>query len=110
MSRQSGGGGSEDMWQDTWYHQTLCRVNGCVVRIGIMQGEFHWHRHEEEDEFFFVIEGRFTIDLEDRTVELKPRQGFTVPWGVTHRTRVPDRTVILTVEGAGVAPSGDGAD
>ncbi|MEJ2151097.1 MAG: cupin domain-containing protein [Chloroflexota bacterium] len=96
-----------DECADDWYNQSLCQVNDCVVRLGIMQGEFHWHHHDEEDEFFYVIEGRFIIDLEDRTVELGPRQGFTIPRKVRHRTRAPERTVILMFEGAGVRPTGD---
>jgi mannose-6-phosphate isomerase-like protein (cupin superfamily) len=92
---------------DRWYNQTLCRVNDSVVRLGVMQGEYHWHKHDDEDEFFFVIEGRFFIDLEGRTVELTPRQGFVVPRGIVHRTRAPERTVILMVEGAGIMPTGD---
>jgi mannose-6-phosphate isomerase-like protein (cupin superfamily) len=91
---------------DPWYNQTLCKVNDSVVRLGIMQGEFHWHKHDNEDEFFYVVDGRFLIDLEDRTVELMPRQGFTVPRGVVHRTRAPEKTVILMIEGAGVVPTG----
>lgn len=92
--------------QDKWYNQTLCRVNDCVVRLGIMQGEFHGHKHDNEDEFFYVVDGRFLIDLEDRTVELMPQQGFTVPRGLVHRTRAPEKTVILMIEGAGVVPTG----
>jgi mannose-6-phosphate isomerase-like protein (cupin superfamily) len=90
-----------------WYNQTLCRVNDSVVRLGVVQGEYHWHKHDDEDEFFYVVDGRFLIDLEDRTVELLPRQGFVVPKGVVHRTRAPERTVILMVEGAGIVPTGD---
>jgi len=97
-----------DTCKDTWYNQTLTQVNDCVVRLGIMQGEFHWHKHELEDEFFYVVDGRFEIDLDGRTVSLSPRQGFTVPKGVVHRTRAPERTVILMIEGAGVKPTGDG--
>jgi mannose-6-phosphate isomerase-like protein (cupin superfamily) len=93
--------------QDQWYNQTLCRVNDSVVRLGVMQGEYHWHKHDNDDEFFYVIEGRFLIDLEDRTVELTPRQGFVVPRGVVHRTRAPERSVILMVENAGIIPTGD---
>jgi hypothetical protein len=96
-----------DTCKDTWYNQTLTQVNDCVVRLGIMRGEFHWHKHDKEDEFFYVIEGHFVIDLEDRTVELMPRQGFTIPRGVVHRTRAPERTVVLMIEGAGVIPTGD---
>jgi mannose-6-phosphate isomerase-like protein (cupin superfamily) len=78
-----------------------------VVRLGIIRGEYHWHKHDEEDEFFLVVEGRLLIDLEGRTVELGPAQGFVVPRGVVHRTRAPERTVIVMVEGAGVVPTGD---
>jgi mannose-6-phosphate isomerase-like protein (cupin superfamily) len=90
-----------------WYNQTLCRVNDSVVRLGVLQGEFHWHKHDEEDEFFYVVEGRFVIELEDRTVELAPRQGFTIPKGVLHRPRAPEKTVVLMIEGAGIQPTGD---
>ncbi len=90
-----------------WFNQSLCRVNDCVVRLGVMQGEFHWHSHEKEDEFFFVLEGRFLIDLEDRTVTLEPHQGFTIPRDVRHRTRAPERTVILMVEQNTVTPTGN---
>ena len=90
-----------------WYNQTLCKVNDSVVRLGVMQGEYHWHKHDSDDEFFFVLEGTFLIDLEDRTIELKPQQGFTVPRGVVHRTRAPERAVILMVENAGIVPTGD---
>jgi mannose-6-phosphate isomerase-like protein (cupin superfamily) len=96
-----------DACKDSWYNQTLVQVNDCVVRLGVREGEFHWHKHDEEDEFFYVVEGRFIIDLEGRTVELTPRQGFAVPKGVMHRTRAPEKTVILMIEGAGVKPTGD---
>jgi mannose-6-phosphate isomerase-like protein (cupin superfamily) len=93
--------------KEPWYNQTLCRVNDCVVRLGVMQGEFHWHKHDEEDEFFFVLHGRFLIDLEGRTITLEPHQGFTIPRGVLHRTRAPERTAILMVERSSVQPTGD---
>lgn len=92
---------------EPWHNQTLCRVNDSVIRLGVIQGEFHWHKHDEEDEFFYVVEGKLLIDLEGRTVELLPKQGFTVPRGVLHRTRAPERTAILMVEGAGVIPTGN---
>jgi mannose-6-phosphate isomerase-like protein (cupin superfamily) len=92
---------------DRWYNQTLCRVNDSVVRLGIMQGEYHWHSHQDLDEFFYVVDGKFLIDLEGRTVELAPRQGFVVPKGVVHRTRALERTVVLMVEGADIVPTGD---
>jgi mannose-6-phosphate isomerase-like protein (cupin superfamily) len=90
-----------------WFNQTLCQVNESVVRMAVIEGEYHWHKHEKDDEFFYVVEGRLIIDLEGRTVELDPRQGFVVPKGVTHRTRAPRRTVILMVENKGIIPTGD---
>ena len=94
---------------EPWFNQTLCKVNECVVRVGIVHGDFHWHHHDDEDEFFYVIEGKWVIDLKDpdRSVELGPGQGFVVPRGVEHKTRAPVRTVILMVEGAGVQATGD---
>ena len=92
---------------DRWYNETLVKVNDSVVRLGVVQGEYHWHKHDDLDEFFYVVEGSLLIDLEDRTVELAPKQGFTVPKGVVHRTRALVRTVMLMVEGAGIVPTGD---
>jgi mannose-6-phosphate isomerase-like protein (cupin superfamily) len=90
-----------------WYNQTLCQVNESIVRLGVIEGEYHWHKHDHDDEFFYVAEGELLIDLEGRTVALKPGQGFVVPKGVTHRTRATARTVILMVENAGIIPTGD---
>jgi mannose-6-phosphate isomerase-like protein (cupin superfamily) len=95
-----------------WFNQTLCKVNESVVRVGVVEGEYHWHKHEDDDEFFYVVEGKLLIDLQseqqkDRIVELAPGQGFVVPKGVVHRTRAPQRTVILMVENAGIIPTGD---
>jgi mannose-6-phosphate isomerase-like protein (cupin superfamily) len=91
-----------------WSNQVLCQVNDCVVRLGVVQGEFHWHKHDREDEFFYVVEGCLLIDLEGgETIELRPNQGYTIPKGVVHRTRAPERTAMLMVEGATVTPAGD---
>jgi mannose-6-phosphate isomerase-like protein (cupin superfamily) len=90
-----------------WYNQTLCQVNESVVRMAVIEGEYHWHKHDEDDEFFYVIEGRLLIDLEGSTMELAPRQGVVIPKGVVHRTRAPNRTVILMMENKGIIPTGD---
>jgi len=90
-----------------WYNQTLCKVNDSVVRLGVMQGEYHWHKHDHDDEFFFVLEGRFIIDLEHESIDLGPQQGYVVPKGVVHRTRALERAVILMVETAAIVPTGD---
>ena len=90
-----------------WFNQTLCAVNESVVRLGVVKGEYHWHKHDDLDEFFYVVEGQFIIDMEDRTVELGPQQGYVIPKGVPHRPRSPKRSVILMVEGEGIVPTGD---
>jgi quercetin dioxygenase-like cupin family protein len=94
-----------------WFNQTLCKVNDSVVRMAAIEGEYHWHQHDEDDEFFYVVDGELLIDimdgLEDRTVSLQPGQGFVVPKTVVHRTRAPKRTTILMVENAGIVPTGD---
>lgn len=92
---------------EKWFNQTLTRVNDSVVRLGIVQGEFHWHKHDNDDEFFFVLQGRLLIDLEGRTIELDERQGVTIPRGVLHRPRASEKTVMLMVETKAVVPTGD---
>jgi len=100
--------------RDQWWNQTLAKVNDSVVRLGVMQGEYHWHHHDADDEFFYVVDGRFLIDLEPaddgvtpgKVVELRSREGFVVPSGVVHRTRAPERSVILMVETAAIVPTG----
>ncbi len=116
-----------DACKDPWFNQTLCRVNDSIIRLAVVQGEFHWHQHADDDEFFYVLQGRFFIDLrsrkedlrsskedlctseealQERTVELLPNQGFTVPKGTVHKTRAPERAVVLLVEGAGLVLTG----
>src|SRR3984957_296440 len=87
-----------DACEFKWFNQTLCQVNESVVRLGVVEGEYHWHKHDADDEFFFVVDGRLLIDLESRLVELDPGQGFVVPRGVVHRTRAPQRTIVLMFE------------
>ena len=93
---------------EPWFNQTLTRVNDAVVRLGVVEGEFHWHKHDVEDEFFLVLEGELIIELEGMdTVRLLPHQGYTVPKGVMHKPSAPTRTSIVMVEPASVSPTGD---
>ena len=99
---------AEAAQHEPWFNQTLTTVNDSVVRLGVLEGEFHWHKHEEEDEFFLVLEGELVIEVEgSETVRLRPHQGFTVPKGVMHKPSAPVRTVIVMVEPGGVVPTGD---
>ena len=91
---------------EKWFNQTLTKINDSVARLGIVEGEYHWHKHENEDEFFFILSGRLLIDLEDKTIELKPNQGTTISKGVLHRPRAPKKTVMLMVETAEIDPLG----
>jgi mannose-6-phosphate isomerase-like protein (cupin superfamily) len=93
--------------KDKWFNQTLTEVNNSVVRVGIIKGEYHWHKHENDDEFFFVLEGKLLIDLEDKTIELTAGQSVTISRNVMHKTRAPIKTVILMVENRGIIPTGD---
>ncbi len=93
--------------KDKWYNETLTEVNSSFVRLGIVEGEYHWHKHDEDDEFFFILEGQLLIDLEDRTIELNPLQGVTIPKGTPHRPRAPIKTVMLMLETNEIRPTGD---
>lgn len=93
--------------RNKWLNQTLVRVNNSVVRLGIVEGEFHWHRHDRDDEFFFVLEGRLVIDLKNRTIELGPGQGVVVPKKVMHRPRASRKTVMLMAETSRIEPEGE---
>lgn len=96
-----------DECNDKWFNQTLTKVNDSVVRVGIVEGEYHWHKHDNDDEFFFVLEGQLFVDYEDHTVVLNPNQGITISKGIMHRTRAPKKTVMLMVETYAIEPTGD---
>jgi mannose-6-phosphate isomerase-like protein (cupin superfamily) len=101
--------GAEAAAHEPWFNQTLTAVNDAVVRLGVIEGDFHWHRHDDQDEFFLVVDGRLVIEVEGRdSVTLDRHQGYMVPRGVMHCTHAPERTTILMVEAAGVVPTGDG--
>lgn len=92
---------------DKWFNQTLTKVNNSVMRVGIVEGDYHWHKHNDDDEFFFVLSGQLFIDLEDKIIELNPNQGTTIGKGVMHRTRAPKKTVMLMVETDSIDPIGE---
>ena len=85
--------------QETYTNFIVSEMNDHVLRIAVMNGEFHWHKHDDCDEMFYVLEGELFIDLEENeTVSLKVGDMFTVPAGVMHRTRSNQRTVNLCFE------------
>jgi mannose-6-phosphate isomerase-like protein (cupin superfamily) len=93
--------------KDKWFNQSLTEVNNSVVRLGVVEGEYHWHKHDNDDEFFFVLDGQLLIDLEDKTIVLNPNEGATITKGVMHKTRAPKKTIMLMVETREIVPTGD---
>ena len=93
--------------KDKWFNQTLVEVNDSVVRLGVLEGEFHFHKHDDEDELFYVVDGKLLLDVDGETHELTAGQGYVVPRGVVHRTRAPEKVVVLMMASAGVVPTGD---
>ncbi len=97
-----------DNCTEKWFNQTLCKVNESLIRLGVFnEGEFHWHKHDNEDEFFFVLKGRLFIEFEDKLVTLQIHEGITVPKGIMHRPYVQEPTAVLMVEADSVSPTGD---
>lgn len=92
---------------ERWWNTNLSQVNDSLVRLGVFQGKFHWHHHDNEDEFFYVISGKLLLDLRDGTIEIGQNQAYTIPKGVKHRTRAEEKTVVLMVETDTVNPEGD---
>jgi mannose-6-phosphate isomerase-like protein (cupin superfamily) len=79
-----------------------------VVKV---EGEFVWHKHDETDDFFLVVEGHLSIDLREdgaeRTIELEPGELFVVPKGVQHRPRAARETHVLLIEPLDTPNTGD---
>lgn len=94
---------------ESWFNQTLTQVNDSVIRVGVFEeGDFHWHKHDDDDEFFFVLEGQLLIDIEGGCIELNPLQGATISKGVMHCPRARGkRTIVLMVETKNIVPTGD---
>jgi mannose-6-phosphate isomerase-like protein (cupin superfamily) len=92
---------------EKWFNTTLSQVNDSLVRLGIFEGEFKWHHHDKEDEFFYVISGKLLLDLPEGTIELIQNQGYTVPKRTEHRTRAQEKTIVLMVETDTVKPKGE---
>lgn len=93
---------------EEWKNFEVSDINDHVVRLNVIQKDFHWHSHGNSDEFFFVIAGELFVDLEDRTEILKAGQMITIPKEVRHRTRAKQRTIVLCFETKDNDVSGDG--
>ena len=94
------------LFTERWRPKIIARLNDQEVKIVKVQGEFPWHHHESEDEFFLVWKGRFRVEFRDRVVEMLPGECLVVPRGVEHRTCADEEAEIVLFEPAGVVNTG----
>lgn len=94
-------------FDEYWRPKIIATVNGQDVKIVKVKGEFVWHHHANEDEFFMVWKGRFRVEFRDRLVELAPGECVVVPRGVEHRTCADEEALVLCFEPAGVLNTGN---
>jgi mannose-6-phosphate isomerase-like protein (cupin superfamily) len=97
------------LFDDHWKPRIVGRYNGNDLRLVKVKGEFVWHKHDETDDFFLVLDGRLTIRLRDRDVELGPGEIFVVPRGVEHCPRADEEAAVLLIEPSGTVNTGDAA-
>ncbi len=98
------------MFADRWRPKTVASLNDQDVKLVKVQGEFPWHRHEAEDEFFLVWKGQFRVEFRDRMVVLDPGEALVVPRGIEHRTVADEEAEIIIFEPTGVRNTGDVVD
>jgi mannose-6-phosphate isomerase-like protein (cupin superfamily) len=95
------------LFEERWRPKVIARLNGQELKVIKVEGEFPWHRHENEDELFLVWKGIFRVEFRDRVVELSPGECIVVPRGVEHRTCADREAHILCFEPAGVLNTGN---
>jgi mannose-6-phosphate isomerase-like protein (cupin superfamily) len=95
------------LFDEHWQPTIVARINDNDVRIVKVKGEFVWHKHDDTDDFFLVLQGHLTIQLRDRNVELDDGELFVVPRGVEHCPRADEEASVLLIEPAGTINTGD---
>ncbi len=94
-------------FSDHWNPRIVGELNGQHVKLAKLQGEFVWHKHEKEDEMFFVLSGEFDMQFRDKTVRLKAGEFLIVPRGVEHRPVAEEEVSVMLFEPAGTLNTGD---
>jgi len=94
-------------FQDHWKPRTVAQLNEYDIMVVKVQGEFVWHKHDNTDDFFLVLDGRLEIRLRERTVRLGPGELFVVPRGVEHQTYAKQEASLLLIEPTGTPNTGD---
>lgn len=92
---------------DKWFNQSLCNVNSSVFRLGIFEGEYHLHKHDNDDELFFVIEGSIVLETEKGNFALGQYESVCVPKGIMHRPIAREKAIVLMIENTGIDPIGN---
>jgi len=92
---------------ELWSPKIVAKLNDYDIMVVKVKDEFVWHKHDETDDFFLVLEGRLTIQLRDGDVELGPGELFVVPRGVEHCPRADEETHVLLIEPVGTPNTGD---
>jgi mannose-6-phosphate isomerase-like protein (cupin superfamily) len=95
------------LFTDHWSPRTVARLNDSDVMVVKVKGEFVWHKHDETDDFFLVLQGRLDIELRDRTITLGPGEMYVVPKGVEHRPVAREEVHLLLIEPTGTPNTGD---
>jgi len=95
------------LFDEAWNPKVVGRVNDFDVKLVKLRGEFVWHKHDETDDFFLVVQGRLTIHLRDRDVVLEPGELFVVPRGIEHCPEADEETHVLLIEPDGTVNTGD---
>jgi mannose-6-phosphate isomerase-like protein (cupin superfamily) len=94
-------------FQEHWKPKIVGELNGQMVKLVKFQGPFVWHHHEQEDEMFLVIKGRFRMEFRDRQVWLEEGEFLIVPKGVEHRPVADEEAHVLLFEPASVLNTGN---
>lgn len=93
--------------QDHWNPHIIAELNGQHVKLAKIQGEFVWHKHDEEDEMFMVLSGLMQIELRDKTITIHPNEIVVIPKGIEHKPQALEETTILLFEPATTINTGD---
>jgi len=95
------------LFNEHWQPKIVGELNNQHVKLAKFQGEFVWHQHEQEDELFLVVKGRFRMDFRDREVWIKEGEFIIVPHGVEHRPFAEEEVHVLLFEPSGTRNTGD---
>lgn len=95
------------LFNDHWSPKIVGELNGQHVKLVKLQGEFVWHKHDHEDEFFMVVKGRFRMELRDQHIWLEEGEFFIVPRGLEHRPVAEEEAHVLMFEPASTLNTGN---